>query len=186
MTMDDPIKLIGSAKTAMDHGFSRVGPELDPRDDVARALMALACRSVAVSNALVVLAQRSLANEALPLARSLLEIVVHMRWIADQDGETRAREFFGECGTSNWDGLWPGRRLRERCSALGLPAGLAEQVDGWGREHMWGNAAGMPWAHVFTAPAVAAVPAQSVLAAAASMMAEAVAALERRWPGKFT
>ncbi|MFA6002868.1 MAG: DUF5677 domain-containing protein [Elusimicrobiota bacterium] len=184
--MDDPIKRIGSAKTAMDHGFSRVGPELDPKDDAARALLLLACRAVAVSNALMVLARRSLANEALPLARSLLELTVHMRWIAAQDSAARAREFFQECGQRNWEGIWSSRRLRERCSALGIPAELSERVEGWSQEHVWGNASGLPWAHVLTPPAASAVSGEALTAAAADMMAEALAALEQRWPGRFT
>jgi hypothetical protein len=183
--MKEGLQRIGRAKTVIDRGFSRVGAELSAGDDVARALMLLSCRSVAVSNALMVLAQHNHANEALPLLRSLLEMSVQARWIAAADSGARAREFLREHDRPQWDGLWAGRRLDERCAALGFPAELRNQVQLWCREHLWGNAAGLPWAHVFTLPEPRDASAGDVLEAAAGLMAEVVAALERRWPGRF-
>jgi hypothetical protein len=183
--MKEILQKLGKAKTIIDRGFSRVGAEFKPGDDVARALMLLSCRSVAVSNALMVLAQHNHANEALPLLRSLLELSVHARWIAAQDCEVRAREFLREHERPQWDGLWAGRRLDERCAELQFPKELQGKVQLWCREHLWGNAAGLPWAHVFTPPEPRDAAAADVLEAAAGLMAEVVAALERRWPGRF-
>ena len=183
--MKEALQRLGRAKTVIDRGFSRVGPELSAQDDVARALMLLGCRSVAMANALMVLAQHNHANEALPLLRSLLELSVHMRWIAASDCEVRAKEFLREHDRPQWDGLWAGRRLDERCAALGFPAEVRAKVQLWCREHLWGNAAGLPWAHVFTSPQPRNAAAADVLEAAAQLMAEVVAALERRWPGRF-
>jgi len=176
---------IGRAKTSIDRGFSRLGPELKAQDDVARALMLLSCRSVAVSNALMVLAQHNHANEALPLLRSLLELTVHMRWIAAADCAARAREFLKEHDRPQWDGLWAGRRLDERCAELGFPAEARTKVQLWCREHLWGNAAGLPWAHVFTPPEPRDASGEAVLGAAAELMGQAVAALGQRWPERF-
>jgi hypothetical protein len=183
--MKEELQRIGRAKTVIDRGFSRVGAELSAGDEVARALMLLSCRSVAVSNALMVLAQHNHANEALPLLRSLLELSVHARWIAAADSESRAREFLREHDRPQWDGLWAGRRLDERCAALGFPAELRDKVQRWCREHLWGNAAGLPWAHVFTLAEPREAASADVLETAAGLMAEVVAALERRWPGRF-
>jgi len=184
--MKELIQRLGRAKTNVDHGFSRVGPGLSAQDDVARALMLLSCRSVALANALMVLAQSNHANEALPVLRSLLELAVHMRWIAAADSEARAREFLREHDRPQWDGLWSGRRLGERAAALGLPEEPRAKVQRWCREHLWGNAAGLPWAHVFCPPEPRGVSAEEVLNAAADLMDEVVAALDRRWPERFS
>lgn len=183
--MKEGLQNLGKAKTVIDRGFSRLGPELKAQDDAARALMLLACRSVAVSNAIMVLAQHNHANESLPLLRSLLELSVHMRWIAQSDSEARAAEFLKEHDRPQWDGLWAGRRLEERCAALGFPDAVRAKVQLWCREHLWGNSAGLPWAHVFTPAEPRDASAEDVLGAAAALMDEAVAALERRWPGRF-
>ncbi|MBI5239562.1 MAG: hypothetical protein HY926_03755 [Elusimicrobia bacterium] len=183
--MKEALQRLGRAKTVIDRGFSRLGPELKAQDEVGRALMLLSCRSVAVSNALMVLAQHNHANEALPLLRSLLELAVHMRWIAQDDSAARAKDFLKEHDRPQWDGLWAGRRLDERCAALGFPDTVRRQVQSWCRAHLWGNAAGLPWAHVFAPAEPRDASARDVLEAAAALMAEAVAALERRWPGRF-
>jgi hypothetical protein len=184
--MKEALQKLGLAKTVIDRGFSRVGPELSAGDDVARALMLLSCRSVAVSNAIMVLAQHNHANEALPLLRSLLELSMHMRWIAAADCESRAKEFLREHDRPQWDGLWASRRIEERGEALGFPPELRAKVQLWCRAHLWGNAAGLPWAHVFTSPEPRDAGTADVLEAAAGLMAEAVAALESRWPGRFS
>jgi hypothetical protein len=183
--MKEGLQRIGRVKTVMDRGFSRLGPELKAGDDAARTLMLLSCRSVAVANALMVLVQHNHANEALPLLRSLLELVVHMRWIAAADSEVRAKAFLKEHESPQWDGFWTGRRLDERCAALDFPGAVRERVQLWCREHLWGNAAGLPWAHVFVPSPPRDASASEVLEAAAALMDEALAALERHWPERF-
>lgn len=183
--MKEALQRLGRAKTVIDRGFSRLGPELKADDAADRALMLLSCRSVAVSNALMVLVQHNHANEALPLLRSLLELAAGMRWIAAADSAARAKDFLEEYARPQWDGIWSDRRIRERCAAVGFPDPVREKVQGWCRAHQWGNAAGLPWAHVFAAPQPPDAPASEVLEAAVALMGEAVAALERRWPGRF-
>jgi hypothetical protein len=183
--MKEGLQRLGRAKTVIDRGFSRLGPELKAEDDAARALMLLSCRSVAVANALMVLVQHNHANEALPLLRSLLELVVGMRWIAAADSAARAQGFLEEYARPQWDGIWSDRRLKERCAAVGFPDAVRERIQGWCREHQWGNSSGLPWAHVFAAPQPPDAPASEVLETAGTLMGEAVAALERHWPERF-
>src|SRR6185369_12407139 len=64
--MKEYAALVGHAKSSIDRGFSQVGRELDADGTADRVLMLLAARAVAVGNALVLLAQNSLPNEALP------------------------------------------------------------------------------------------------------------------------
>ena len=184
--MNHNLQRLAQAKTVADHGFSRVGPQLRQDDQVARALMLLACRCVSVANAIMVLARGNHANEALPLLRSFLEMVVHMRWIVAGDREPRALEFIREHDRPQWDGVWSGRRLAERCSALNFPEEPRAKILRWCHEHLWGNSAGLPWAHVFSPEPLPGAAAEDVLEAAAALLEEAVAALDRHWPGQFS
>ena len=182
--MKDKLQRLGQAKTAIDHGFSRVGPGLSQTDEAARALMLLSCHSVAVSNAIMVLARHNHVHEALPLLRALLELSARMRWIAQEDSAVRAREFFNEQDRPPEDRLWDGRRLEERCAALGFPKPPCAQILLWCAGQFWADAAGLPWAHVFF-PRSGGVAPEAALDIAAQLMQEALAALERRWPGEF-
>ena len=183
--MTESIRRIGLAKTVVDRGFSAVGPKLDPADPQVRVLMLLSCRAVAVANAVMILARHNHACEALPLLRSLLELAAHARWVAQEDGARRAREFLAEQESPRWDGLWPESRLARRGSTVGMPAELGERVQGWCRAHMLGNASGLPWAHVFSGSEAPTVSSEEALSAAAQLMAEVVKALDGRWPGDF-
>jgi hypothetical protein len=183
--MKEPIRYLGQAKTIVDRGFSAVGSRFDPKDMAARALTLLACRTVALANAVMVLAQNNHAHEALPLLRSLLELTVHARWIAQAESALRAEEFLHENKAPAWEGLWPRERLLVRCGAVGLPIELSERVLGWCAAHVRGNAAGLPWAHVFCDADQEKVAAEEVLTVAGRLMAELVKALDARWPGKF-
>src|SRR5205807_1236759 len=78
-------EMLGLAKARIDHGFSQVGKRLAADDPAQRALMMLASRAVAVSNALMLLALNNHANEGLPLLRSLLQLAVEARWIDEKD-----------------------------------------------------------------------------------------------------
>jgi hypothetical protein len=177
--------LISSAKAAIDNGFSRVGKRLDPANASQRALMLLASRAVAIGNALVVLAQQSLANEALPLLRSLLEISVTMRWIAAADGDRRAQEALEEGQKSDWAGLWQTSRLRQRMREYGFPENLQERVQMFCYDHLHGNAQGLPWGHVFEDNKNPGISADELLKIAAFASGHVVKALEVRWPGQF-
>ncbi|HAM34485.1 MAG TPA: hypothetical protein DEB40_10000 [Elusimicrobia bacterium] len=186
MTFPDGVERIGMAKTAVDRGFSLVGPGLNPADEAAQALMLLACRSVALANAVAVLVKHNHAHEALALLRSLLELAAHARWIAQEQSEARAREFLREHGEARWEKLWPQSRLARRLEDLGMSRELGARIEDWCQGHIWGNAAGLPWAHVFSSARRREVSPQDVLGATADLMAEVVSALERRWPGKFS
>ncbi|MBI3551976.1 MAG: hypothetical protein HY077_05605 [Elusimicrobia bacterium] len=184
MTKEYPA-LIGRAKTAIDNGFSRVGKKLDAASAADRALMLLASRAVAVANALVLLAQNSLANEAAPLLRSLLEIAAAMRWIAAENSEERAIEALEESETADWAGLWQTDRLLERMRASGFPRDLEDRVGLLCREHLRGNAQGLPWGHKFEHDKGKGISGEELLRIAALASGHAVKALDVRWPGNF-
>ncbi len=185
MNNKDCAGLISLAKAAIDNGFSRVGKRLDPASLSQRALMLLASRAVAIGNALVVLAQHDHANEALPLCRSLLEIVMAMRWIAAAQSEQRARDFFEENKQSDWADLWRTDRLRRRMSEFGFPESLHERALMACYDHLHANAQGLPWGHVFEENKDPGVSAGELLKISAVASGHAVKALETRWPGQF-
>ena len=142
------LELLGRAKSTIDNGFSQVGRALSPQDAAQRALMLLASRAVAVSNALMLLSTHNHANEALPLLRSLLQFAVEMRWISQADSAGRARKFLEEHKDPQWESLWNTPRLLERMNALSFQTTLVEAAANSCRDHIHANSQGLPWGHV--------------------------------------
>ncbi len=184
-TQERYVQLLGLAKSRIDNGFSQVGRRLSSTDVTQRALMMLASRCVAVSNALMLLALNNHANEGLPLLRSLLQLAVEMRWIAEKDGEKRAREFFEHHRDADWDRLWSTPRLRERMKHLGFQSALEERALMSCYDHLHANAQGLPWGHVFAGNAEKGVSSEEALRAACGIMGHVIKALDLHWPGMF-
>lgn len=179
------IQLLGLAKSRIDHGFSQVGRGLSAADPAHRALMLLASRAVAISNALMLLAMNNHANEGLPLLRSMLQISVEMRWIAAQDSAERSRLFFEEHRDAEWERLWGSAKLRERMLELGFQKSLQERAMLTCYDHLHANAQGLPWGHVFSENAQRGISGEEALRAAATVMGHVIKALDLGWPGKF-
>lgn len=179
------VAAVGSAKSRIDAGFSRVGRALGKDDVAARALMTLAARAVAKANALALLAVNSHANEALPILRSLLETAVQMRWIAGGSSRERAAEVLEERRTADWGSLWQEGTLRRRADALGVVDATFERVLSSCREHLHANAAGLPWGHLYADKDDGGVSPEDLLRATAAVMGHVVKALDEKWPGSF-
>lgn len=180
-------ELLGLAKARIDNGFSQVGKgkKLAEADAAHRALMLLASRAVAVSNALMLLAMNNHANEALPLLRSLLQLAVEARWIAEKDHTARAKEFFTHQADADWERFWSRERLLKRMTHLGFQKTLEERALLSCYDHVHANAQGLPWGHVFSENAQKGVTGEEALRSAAAIMGHVVKALDLHWPGNF-
>lgn len=168
--MKDHISLVGLVKAKVDNGFSQAGRKLRSSDPADRALMLLAARSIALGNALCVLAQNNHSNEALPLLRSLWELSARAAWIAETDSGTRAQAFLKDAGQADWADFYK------------EPRGEAKD---WLREHVNANAAGLPWGHVFQDGHAKGLSGTQVLEKAVTALAGLLAALQKRWPESF-
>lgn len=182
--MNELIKTVGLAKVRADAGFSRVGRRLKADDPADRALMTLAARAVASGNALAALCRDGQGHEALPQLRAIAHFALTMRWIAAADAAARAKETLAALEKARWDALWPDAE-RARAEDLGVPAWAVKAAFDSGADFARGNAAGLPWGHVFSDVTPAARKPEDVLAAAAVWLALALEALDRRWPGDF-
>lgn len=180
------IQLIGLAKARVDNGFSQVGRALKPEQTDARVLMLLASRAIAMANALIVLSQHSHSNEALPVLRSLFEVVCAMRWITEADAAARAQAFLDENRNSEWERFLVTPRLKERMRALGFPREVQETALLSAYNHLHANAQGLPWGHVFGENGHKGLGPEELLAAASFLMGHVVKSLDIRWPGKFS
>ncbi len=176
--------LVALAKARIDHGFSRAGRHFKPEDARARAAALLAGRVIALSNALVLLAQHDLANEALPVLRSLMEAAARLARLAEKDGARHAETFWKKSGELSWETLFAAgtadRVLRGEAFAEAFRAAEAA-----GRRHFLANWGAIPWSHAFgPAPEEAAAPAE-LLRLTALAMAGALESLDLMWPERF-
>ncbi|MBI4376193.1 MAG: hypothetical protein HY549_07055 [Elusimicrobia bacterium] len=179
----DYVALLGKAKASMDHGFSQVGKGLDPDSAQDEALMWLASRSIAIASALLLLGMHNHANEAVPLLESLTGAALDMRWIVQEDGESRARQLLSRRG-GGWQGSWSAEDMRAKAEPLAL-AGLIDAAARLKRSHVFGNASGLPWAHRFSALDEPGAAQAELFRAAARALGHGLKALELRWPGYF-
>ena len=183
--MNELIKTVGLAKVRVDAGFSRVGRRLKAEDPADRALTTLAARAVSAGNALVLLCRDGHANEALPLLRAVAEFALAMRWIAAAETAARARIVLADLDAPRWESLWPDARAKERAETFGVPVWAVLTALSSAPDFARGNAAGLPWGHVFADGFLTGRKADEMLAAAAVWLALALEALDRRWPGDF-
>ena len=183
--MKDLIALTGLAKMRVDAGFSRVGRHLSASDPADRALMIMAARAIAQANAVTVLSERGLANEALPILRGIAEICLMMRWVSEKESTPRAIEALGDLQDPDWETLWPSARLRERAKAYAVPGEILEAVLGSAADFARGSAQGLPWGHLFAEATRPGGRAEEVLRATAVFLGHALKALDGRWPGEF-
>ena len=183
--MKEYVALVGLAKARIDNGFSQVGRSLDPASAADRALMLLASRAVAVSNAVCVLAINGHPNEALPLLRSLLELAVRARHIAEAEAESRGAAFLEEAAQADFQDFWRGEKLQAELERRGFAPEAIRRARGLLAEHLNANAGGLPWGHVFAERHAKGVAPGELAGLAAEAMAQIVRALDERWPGKF-
>lgn len=167
--MKDHIALVGLVKAKVDNGFSQAGKKLRAVDPVDRALMLLAARSIALGNALCVLAQNNHANESLPLLRSLWELAQRAKWISERDSGDRAKSFLAQARDDDWSEFYKAR----------------SEAKPWLREHLNANAAGLPWGHVFQEHHSKGLSGTEVLTQAVTALAQLLESLETVWPGHF-
>ena len=181
--MKELVSLVGQVKTRMDAGFSRVGKTLDAKDPAQAALMLLASRCASIGNAVMILAQHQHANEALPLVRSLFELALRMRLIAE--GGLAGQAALDESRGSDWKTFWNEERLEGWMARFAVPARAREAVSGLCSEHVRANALGLPWGHVFEQNHDKGLSSPEVLKLAALALGQALKALETCWPGAF-
>jgi len=182
--VNDFIRLIGSAKSSLDNGLSRVGRSLNPQDPVERVLILLASRAAAIANAVILLANHNHANEGTPLLRSLLEISSQMRWISRDESKKRAEKFIKNQKQADWEILWSTKRLNERMKLFGYSEELRESAAGLCYDHMNANAAGLPWGHVFKENDHKGLSTSKILSQTAEAMGHVLKALDEKW-GEF-
>lgn len=181
--MKELFGLVGQVKARMDTGFSRVGKTLDAKDPAQAALMMLASRCAAIGNAVMILAQHQHSNESLPLVRSLFELALRMRLIAE--GGLAGQAALDEARGSDWRTFWDGERLGGWMARFGVPAEARAAVFSLCAEHARANALGLPWGHIFEQNQEKGLSPSEVLKLAALALGQALKALETRWPGAF-
>lgn len=185
MNEKELIAVVGLAKSRVDAGFSRVGRRLSPESAADAALMILAARAIAEGNAVMVLCERGLANEALPVLRGLAEACLAMRWIAEAESEERAARALEDLREPDWGTQWPSAAWRERAALYGVDAAVERFVLGAAADFARGAAQGLPWGHAVAERTRPGAPAREVLRATAILLGHALKALDARWPGDF-
>lgn len=189
--MEDLIQRVGKAKAFIDNGMCRVGPKLDKDRKGDALLSAASSRAISLADAVLQLCRHGHANEALPLLRHLAEAAVWMRWLASSGeadlADGRARRLAEELRTPQWEGLWSAPRLRQRLreAQMSDAEAEAEVLINACYDFVHGNAAVVPWNHVFSETQHAGARPEDVLRLTAFWMSHAVKALDARWPGQF-
>ena len=185
MSDKDLLAVAGLAKSRVDAGFSRVGRRLAPDSAADAALMILAARAIAEANAVMVLCERGLANESLPVVRGLAEACLAMRWIAEADSDERAARTLEELRAPDWGTQWPTAPWRDRAAVFGLDEGVERFVLASAADFARGAAQGLPWGHAVAERTRPGASSRETLKAVAILLGHALKALDARWAGEF-
>lgn len=179
--MKSTAKLVGLAKARLDHGFSRVGRRLDPKDESQRVLILLAGRAISLANAAAHLCLNNHPNESLPLVRTLLGLALSMKALVEDRLEPKVllRDLH-----KDWDTLFSTATLQKWHLDGDPPGGLKDAVLSAGADYIRANATGLPWSHVYAENQHAGKTPEEVLRLTAGVMGHVLFALNQRW-GEF-
>lgn len=190
--MNSPHELsqaVFEAKAAMDNGFSRIGPRLDPADRVDGWLVGAASRCLALSDAIALLCRHHHVNEALPVLRTLALTAAGMRALAAAPSPEKAGALERESQGDGWVPAWS----RERLEALLLEGGVASDerdaltrtLEAHAADHRRAGSTGLPWSHSFERNRHEGAAPEDVLGLAVRLLGHALRALDARWHGAF-
>lgn len=179
--MKSTTTLVGLAKARIDHGFSRVGRSLDPKDPVSRVMILLAGRAIALANAVAHLCLNNHPNESLPLLRTLLGLSLAMKALAQ--GRANAKDVLSNLH-KDWDTLFATPLLQKWAKSADYPAQLTDAILSASGDYMRANAVGLPWSHVYPENMHPGLTSDEILRLTAAVMGHVLFALNQRW-GEF-
>lgn len=85
-----------------------------------RYFVAATYKAVRFSDAISVLCENRMTDEALPILRSLIEHSINMRWIADKDSGKRLKAYMNDLGEKGFGAPWTETKLDKRMEDVGF------------------------------------------------------------------
>ena len=170
----------------MDHGFSRIGPNLKADQSGDEVFVGGAGRLIGLSDAIIHLCKYDHAAEAVILLRPLVAISLAMRALAAGHADASLQ---AEMWDIDWKKIWSDPKWTKRLESAGLSAkelaSAQSDLNPHGYSNLYAGSFSVPWAHVYSKHQHAAAAPEAVLSATVRAMTQALKALELRWPGNF-
>ncbi len=116
--------LIKEAKSKIEEGFSKMNNRIDNPAPIERYLVVATLRADRLSDSIVTLCENGFGNEALIILRTLIEHSFNMRWIMEDDIESRLKKYLSDLENVSknisFGGGWSGKSLDKRMKEIGF------------------------------------------------------------------
>ena len=182
-------KLIHEAREMIDDGFDSMGRSIKNPSMLDRYLVAATSKAVRFSDAILVLCNNKLTDEAFPVLRSLIEHSINMRWITQKDSTKRLREYMNDFSEKGFGAPWTDKKLDERMEEVGF--GDRDYYDfcvkiTYSYAHV--NASSLKWSEVIDHPQLSKErwSPDAIYQVVVQMLGHVMKALDSRFEGHFS
>ena len=180
--------LVHHAKQLINRGFDSLGRSIDKPILLDRYFVAATYKAIRFCDAILVLCEQGMTDEALPILRSLIEHSINMRWIADKDSEKRLKAYMDDLGEKGFGAPWTETKLDKRMEDVGF--GSRDYYEycvkvTYSYAHV--NASSLKWGEVFDHPQLSKEKwsPEALYQVTAQMLGHVLKALDTHFSGHF-
>lgn len=112
--------LIDEAFKSIEDGFNKMGMNIKNPSLIDRYLIAATYKIRRFSDAIILLSERGLTDEAIPILRSLIEHSINMRWIMNNNTKSRLKDYMNDLGEKGFGSSWTNVSLVDRMKEVGF------------------------------------------------------------------
>jgi len=153
-----------------------------------RYLLAATYKTIRFCEAITVLCENGLTDEALSVLRSFIENTINMRWIINKDSDKRLKQYLNDLGDKGFGAPWTDVNLHDRMYEIGFKdKTYFDFCVKLTYSHAHANASSLRWNEVFDDPRLSKekwTPG-SLYVVVAQMLGHVLKALDSHFTGNF-
>lgn len=112
--------LVNTARQIIDNGFDKMGRSIKNSSVLDKYMVAATYKVIRFCEAISLLCEKGLTDEALPILRSLIEHTINMRWIIYKDSSRRLKGYMDDLGEKGFGTTWTNINLYNRMQEIGF------------------------------------------------------------------
>lgn len=184
-TKRDLLRLIDEGKHYLHLGYKKVNRDVLNLSLLDLFLISSSSSAEKTADAIVLLCSNGHPNEAVILLRTLIEIAMNMRWVMQEDPETRVKEYFGDLQKPKLGTKWTSKHLQERMESIGMGHGYYEHIVNSCHAVVHMNASALNYGAVLPGYKKIIMGETTTLATTAQMLGHVLEALNLKYKRKF-
>lgn len=180
-------KLVKEAIVRIDVGFNGMNRVVKNPSMIDRYLIASTYKSIRLNEGIMTLCDRGLADESMPILRSLIENVINMRWIMNSNTKERFKLYLGDLGNGEFGEFWSPANLLERMKEVGFDSSYYYYCVKVTYSYSHVNASSLDWGKVINDARLnnMSFSSEAIYAVVAQMLGHLMKALNNRFQDHF-